>query len=175
MFASTALITALSLVLGYLPGLADRTSTPSSVATSDYELLDRGSYTDKEGRRITYAVWLENGELQADVSITDRASRDYLELWVEGERFVFEGVFRGEPFRGAEPASTFFDTNPDAPTCAGWVALVCLGALAVLASGCSMFSGCTPVPPPKPPGGGGGVPDDGGEGDGDGGGGDGED
>lgn len=175
MFASTALITALSLVLGYLPGIADRTSSPSTAGTGDYELLDRGSYTDEEGRRITYAVWLEGGKLQADVSIVHSTSRDYLEMWVEDETFVFEGIYRGEPFRGTEPASTFFDTSPDAPTCAGWVALVCIGALVILSSGCSMFSGCAPVGETEPPGGGGGVPDDGGGGDGDNGGGDGED
>jgi hypothetical protein len=159
MYTSTALLTALSLVLGYLPGITDRTPTTPIAASTEYELLDRGSYTDDEGREITYAVWVEDGELQADVSIFDPATRDSLEMWVDCETFRFEGVIAGEPFSGAEPASTFFDTNPDAPTCVGWVALVCLGAALILSSGgCSMLEGCDPKEPTEVPGGGGGVP-----------------
>jgi hypothetical protein len=99
-------------------------------------------------------------------------------MWLEGgETFQFEGIQGDVPFSGAEPASTFFDTNPDAPACVGWVVLVCLGALAILASsaGCSNLGGCVPIEESNPPGGGGGVPDSGGGGDSEGGGGDGDD
>lgn len=61
----------------------------------------------------------------------------------------------GEPFSGSEPASTFFDTNPDAPACAGWVALICLGALVILNTGCALSQGCMPPEDTTEPDGGG--------------------
>ncbi len=172
MYTATALLTAISLFLGYLPGTTERAPAPTAAST-DYELLDRGAYTDEDGREISFAIWREGGQVQADVSILDPASGDTLELWLDGETVRFEGIHAGEPFSGAEPASTFFDTNPDAPTCLGWVALVCLGGAVLLASssGCVLLDACVPIDDTKEPDGGGGVPDgdpgEGGGGDGD--------
>jgi hypothetical protein len=93
-----------------------------------------------------------------------------LELWLEGSEVLFEGIYDGERFRGSAPLSDF-DAGNDAPFCFGWVALVCVGALVVLAasgSGCAILEGCVPPPVPVTPEGGGGVPETGGDGDGDG-------
>jgi len=171
------------MLFGYLPGSMERTSNVAAAAstTSDISVaastttpISQGNYTDDDGRVVTYALWLENDELQAEVSIVDPNSTDTLEMWLEGEDFRFEGVYQRAPFRGTEPASTFFDiqTDPDAPVCAGPLILVCIGAAAVIlfGGGCSNLSGCVPVPETEVPGGGGGNPDPG-----DGGGGDGED
>ncbi len=174
MYSSIAFMTALSLFVGYVPGSSERTAdSPVAVAT-EVEILDRNNYTDEDGREINYVVWVEDGELFADISIYDPANRDWIEMWLEDETFRFEGVADGEPFSDSEPAASFYDMDPDLPTCFGWVALVCVGAgLVILAPGCQYLSFCVPdpgnsVPPGSPGGGGDGESgDDGGDGDGD--------
>jgi hypothetical protein len=155
----TALFTASAVVFSYLPALGVE---PSPIVASDVvvEFLDRGSYTDEAGREISFAVWLEDGELQADVSIFDPATRDTLELWLDGRDLVFEGVFDHERFRGSAPLVDF-DAGNQAPICVGWVMLVCVGALVILSSssgGCAALEGCLPPPDTTVPGEQGGVP-----------------
>lgn len=70
MYTSTALITVLSLVLGYIPRVDNRVPNPATIATNDYEVLERDSYTDDDGRQITYVVWTKGGEVEAELSIS---------------------------------------------------------------------------------------------------------
>jgi len=167
MYTATAALTAFTLLFGYLPSSTGRASD-TAVAVSTTAAISEGHYTDDDGRVVTYVLWLEDDELQAEVSIVDPNSTDTLEMWLVGEHLRFEGVYERTPFSGTEPASNFFDieTNPDAPVCGGWVVLVCIGAAAIiyLSGGCSSLSGCSPTEPTEIPGGGGGNP---GGGDGD--------
>jgi hypothetical protein len=164
--------TALAVLLAPLPSNASKTSEAVETEASDFEFLERGSYTDGSGLRIKYAIWQESGHVGGDVSIYDPATHDHMEMWIRGDYVIFEGVTDGEPTSGAEHGSVLYN-DPSKPACGGWVALVCIG-VGILASSCAFgWSACTDDSETNVPGGQGGDP--GGSGSGDGGGGDTED
>lgn len=161
MQAATALITTTALVLGYLPATASAHDTNPDPNHDIVQYTDQGAYTDEEGREIQFAVWRNADELEADVSTFDPVTGDSLELWLEDDTVTFEGMLRGEAFRGSAPFTDFVDADTSAALCIGWVGLVCAGVLVILAAsggGCALFEGCDPKTDPEPPGGAGGVP-----------------
>ena len=155
MHAPTALITALALFVGYLPATTAIAAEPTPPrASNDTQRTEHGAYVDASGRHIEYELWFEGGELQGDLSIEEPNNEDSLFMWIEGDTFVFEGVVDGEPLAGSEAIDKFHDPADASLICAGWVALLCLGALVVLSteSGCALWENCSPNPGTTVPG-----------------------
>jgi hypothetical protein len=163
------------------------TSTPSiEVATpSMAELLHESNFI-QDGVLVRVAFTRDAEGVLGEATVFDPDTGDEVDVWSDGATLWWAGVAGGEPVSGSIPVLKLDADLAHASACfVPAIAIVCLGALAILFSGggCAHFINCTPsgkdpcgsgiceppspVPMPGDGGGGDSSDDDGGDGDGD--------
>ncbi|MFO7564711.1 MAG: hypothetical protein R6X02_18855 [Enhygromyxa sp.] len=177
-----ALTTAFALTT--MVGWGQTALTTAVIADLDVpiaELLMEQHYSEQGFEVDLYVTRAADGTVLSEATVFDPTSADQVEVWTDGVTLWWEGTIDGRPVSGSEATIDVLDPDDPQAFCLHPIgAIVCLGVLVGVFSGCGAGFGCPPQEPSNPPdssghggggGGGGGDAegDGGGEGEGDGG------
>lgn len=158
------------LLIGYSP--------TSSAADTPFAQLLLERHDTQEGYDVDVAVTeTADHSVLAEATVQDPATGDIVDVWTDGDTVWWDGTQDGELVHGSADAGDMVDLDapgdgPQAFICLHPVgALVCIAAVAVLASGCGYGFSCSGDDPggnpsnyPSAPGGQGGGQGGGGDG-----------
>ncbi len=159
MFKSIAVTTAISVfAVQPLAAAAD-------VATA--ELIHEEHFSEQGVEVDLYVTRDAEGPLLSEATLHDPESPGTeVDLWTDGVTVWWHGTIDGDSVSGSTPTADFGDPQEAAFCFTPVTAIICLGALAVMASGGCYGKGFCVPDDSEVPGGAGGVPDEGGGGDG---------